>query len=68
LGQHAGRIQGHSFRAAIPSALANNPDLAGEDDIKSWGRGSSDSFRLYTRLKHNQKRVIFSKITSALNI
>jgi hypothetical protein len=68
LGEQAKRIQGHSFRAAIPSALANNPDLAGEDDIKSWGRWSSDSFRLYTRLQHNQKRIIFNKITSALNV
>jgi hypothetical protein len=68
LGEQAGRIQGHSFRTAIPSALANNPDLAGEDDIKSWGRWSSDSFRLYTRLQHNQKRIIFNKIMSALNV
>lgn len=67
LGGQACSIQGHSFRAAIPSAMANNPNLAQEDDIKSWGRWSSDSFKLYTRLQHNQKRVLFNKITSVLN-
>jgi hypothetical protein len=67
LGHQASSIQGHSFRAAIPSAMANNPDLAGEDDIKTWGRWNSDSFKLYTRLQYNQKKVIFNKITSALN-
>jgi hypothetical protein len=67
LGQQAALIQGHSFRAALPSAMANNPDMAGVEDIKSWGRWSSDSFKLYTRLKLNQKRNIFDKITSILN-
>jgi hypothetical protein len=67
LGHQASSIQGHSFRAAIPSAMANNPDLAGENDIKTWGRWNSDSFKLYTRLQYNQKKVIFNKITSALN-
>jgi hypothetical protein len=67
LGHQAALIQGHSFRAALPSAMANNPDMAGAEDIKSWGRWSSDSFKLYTRLKLNQKRNIFDKITSILN-
>jgi hypothetical protein len=61
-------IQGHSFRAAIPSAMANNSDLANNEEIKSWGRWNSGSFRLYTQLKYNQKKTIFNKITSILNL
>jgi hypothetical protein len=67
LGSRAALIQGHSFRAAIPAAMANNPDMASEEDLKSWGRWSSDCFKLYTRLKLNKKRSIFNKITSILN-
>ncbi len=67
MGDQAALIQGHSFRAAIPSAMANNPDMASVEDLKSWGRWSSDSFRLYTRLKLKKKRLIFNKITSILN-
>jgi hypothetical protein len=67
LGSQATLIQGHSFRAAIPSAMANNPDMASVEDLKSWGRWNSDSFKLYTRLKLKKKRLIFNKITSILN-
>lgn len=66
LGADYGEISGHSFRAAIPSALAGNSDIASEDDIKCWGRWSSSSYKLYTRLSAQQKRAIFSKIVSAL--
>jgi hypothetical protein len=68
LGDQAAMIKGHSFRAAIPAAMAENPNMASEDDLKSWGRWNSNSFRLYTRLKLNKKRNIFNKITSILNV
>jgi hypothetical protein len=68
LGVQARDIQGHSFRAAIPSAMANNPNLASDEEIKSWGRWNSGSFKLYTRLRQNQKRSIFDKITAILNL
>jgi hypothetical protein len=68
LGDQARDIQGHSFRAAIPSAMANNPNLASDEEIKSWGRWNSGSFKLYTRLRQNQKRSIFDKITAILNL
>ncbi len=68
LGKAAEGLTGHSFRAAIPSALANRPDIAGADDIKAWGRWSSDSYLLYTRLKPLQKRLIYGKIVAALNL
>jgi hypothetical protein len=68
LGNQASLIQGHSFRAAIPAAMADHPDMASEEDLKSWGRWSGDSFKLYTRLKLNKKGTIFNKITSILNL
>ena len=66
IGQEARNISGHSFRAALPSVLANRPDLASDDDIKHWGRWNGQSFQLYTRLKPQQRRIIFNKILSAL--
>ena len=67
IGSSANHISGHSFRAALPSALANRPDLASNDDIKNWGRWSGASFKIYTRLKPMQKRIIFNKIISSIN-
>ena len=67
IGTVATHISGHSFRAALPSALANRPDLASDEDIKNWGPWSGASFRLYTRLKPLQKRIIFNKIISSLS-
>jgi hypothetical protein len=61
-------ITGHSFRAALPSALASCPDIASQDDIRQWGRWTSDSYLLYTRLKIRQKKLIFAKIVSALKL
>jgi hypothetical protein len=66
LGGEAGFVSGHSFRAAIPSALACHPNIARCEDIKQWGRWSSDSYLLYTRLKLQQKKCIFDTITSVL--
>ena len=67
IGESATSISGHSFRAALPSVLANRPDLASDEDIKRWGRWSSASFQLYTRLKPQQRRIIFSKIVAAIH-
>jgi len=56
----------HSFRAGVPSILAKYPEAATTDDIKGWGRWNSDCYQHYTRLKLDQKRKIFNKITLAL--
>jgi hypothetical protein len=56
----------HSFRAAVPSALTRHPTLASSDDVKGWGRWSSEAYQRYTRLKTDQKRSIFNKIMSVL--
>jgi len=66
LGEAADGFSGHSFRAAIPSALANCPHIANNEDIKSWGRWDSPSFKRYTRLSPKQKKGIFEKIVVAL--
>ena len=66
IGPAAYQISGHSFRAGLPSAMASKPDIANDNDIKAWGRWSSDSYLLYTRLKHKQKKALFEKIISVL--
>jgi hypothetical protein len=60
-------ISCHSFRAAIPSALTRHPTLATSDDVKGWGRWSSEAYQRYTRLKTDQKRSIFNKIMAVLS-
>jgi len=65
-GDAAMSISGHSFRAGIASALASDPSVAMDRDIKYWGRWSSDSYLLYTKLKLNQKKILFGKIKSVL--
>jgi hypothetical protein len=72
LGKHIGsnalQLSGHSFRAAIPAALASNPNLATDHEIMIWGRWSSDSYKSYTRLKHEAKLAIFKKIVKIFNL
>jgi hypothetical protein len=64
IGNAANPLTGHSFRAGIPAALAERPDLASDHEIMIWGRWSSSSFQVYTRLKHEAKLSIFKKIVS----
>lgn len=59
-------ISCHSFRAGIPSVIAMFPELRQCDDIQGWGRWHSDCFNRYTRLRHDQKRAIFGRISAAL--
>lgn len=66
IGVSAYDISGHSFRAGLPAAMASNPDLINDCEIKTWGRWSSESYRLYTRLKIGQKRSLFKKIVNVL--
>jgi hypothetical protein len=60
-------ISGHSFRAAIPSAVSRNPDLASSSEVQGWGRWKSDCYNTYIRLRVDQKRSIFEKIVNALS-
>jgi hypothetical protein len=67
LGPNAKLISGHSFRAGIPSAIANNPNLLSNDDVCKWGRWNSDCFKNYTRLKITARREIFKKLCLAVS-
>jgi hypothetical protein len=67
IGSSANNLSAHSFRAALPSALATDPSAITTSDIKLWGRWHSASYMLYTRLKIDQKRLLFVKICSVLN-
>jgi hypothetical protein len=68
IGNSAQNITGHSFRAAIPAALANCPSLASDHEIMIWGRWSSEAYKSYTRLKHEAKLSIFKKIVNMYNL
>ena len=68
IGEAASSISGHSFRAAIPSALASCPELASDEEVMIWGRWSSPCFKSYMRLSPLQKKRIFEKIVSSLYI
>ena len=60
-------ISCHSFRAGLPSLVAQHPELFTSDDIKKWGRWEGESFNKYTRLTDTPKEKIFQKIKSVIN-
>ena len=59
-------IRGHSFRAGIPTSIANFPDISNDSHIMGWGRWQSKTFSTYQKAKKKQKRLIFRKIERAL--
>lgn len=60
------KITGHSFRAAIPSALASHPDKGKVKLVKEWGRWESNSYRIYANLDRNKKRSIFEIVNECI--
>jgi hypothetical protein len=58
----------HSFRAAIPTALAENPDLASKQELQMWGRWDSNAYLKYTRLQYEQRKIPFHSICKMFNI
>jgi hypothetical protein len=68
LGNEAKDFSSHSFRAAIPAALAEAPMLASKDSVMGWGRWDSDAYMKYTRLKSNQRKETFSVICSLFGL
>jgi len=56
----------HSFRAAIPSAIASHPNKVTVAEVKEWGHWHSDSFRRYTRQEKEKNRKIFYKAVGLL--
>ncbi len=67
IGKFGYKITGHSFRQAIPTALANFPELVKDNHIMGWGRWCSSAYLSYTKLQLSQKKCIFAKIASVLN-
>jgi hypothetical protein len=67
IGSEADCLSAHSFRAALPSALATDPTAVLSTDLKLWGRWHSSSYSLYTRLKFDQRKSLFDKICFVLN-
>lgn len=67
IGSSAKFYSGHSFRAALPAALAACPHIANDEDVRYWGRWNSDAFKHYTKLQPIQRRNIFDKIVSCLS-
>jgi hypothetical protein len=68
LGTVVTNVSGHSFRAAIPAAIANHPELLSSDDVCKWGRWSSASYQSYTRLKLSARKAIFNKLLSMFKL
>ena len=59
-------ISGHSFRAGIPTSIANFPDLTNDNHAMGWGRWRSKAFASYQKSKKKQKKWVFRKIEKAL--
>jgi hypothetical protein len=68
VGPQAKLFSSHSFRAAIPAALANHPNIAAKEAVMGWGRWESKAFERYTRLKYNKRKETFEDIWSVLNV
>ena len=66
LGNKASDFSGHSFRAALPSALSSCHYLASKEAIKKWGRWKSNAFEKYVRLDHSAKKEVFALFSKAL--
>lgn len=60
------KITCHSFRAAIPSAMASHPETCTVREVKEWGRWHSDSFEKYTKQERDKKRKLFYKTINLL--
>ena len=60
------KISGHSFRAGIPTSIANFPDLTNDNHAMGWGRWRSKAFASYQKSKKKQKKWVFRKIEKAL--
>jgi hypothetical protein len=67
-GEEAMYFSSHSFRAAIPAALANHPKIASNEDIMGWGRWDSKAYEKYTRLKQNKRKETFESIWEIINV
>jgi len=58
-------ISCHSFRAAVASSLTNKGEATAAE-IKTWGRWSSDCYKLYARANTESKRKMFNLILDSM--
>jgi len=66
LGEKETKFTCHSFRAAIPSLIAQNPDKSATAEIIDWGEWTSPSYNLYMKFTHERKKFIFDKISNLI--
>jgi hypothetical protein len=66
LAKYFTNISCHSFRNAIPTLLADHPEIASDDCVKNWGRWKTDSFESYQKSKSSKKKWLFDKIIGLL--
>ena len=60
------KITGHSFRAAIPSALSLSTTDSKVNDIKEWCKWTSDSYLLYAKNESEKRKAIFNRIVTSI--
>jgi hypothetical protein len=58
----------HSFRSAIPAALANHPNIASQEAVMGWGRWETKAYEKYTHLKFNKRKETFLSVCSIFEI
>jgi hypothetical protein len=68
MGEDAKYFSSYSFRAAIPAALANHPNIASQEAVMGWGRWESKAYEKYTRLKFNKRKETFLSVCSIFEI
>ena len=60
-------LSSKSFRAAIPSILANFPKLINDKHVMGWGRWKSKVFSRYQKFKTKQRKWVFKKLCHILH-
>lgn len=60
-------ISCHSFRAAIPSAIAAFPDKMFVSEVKEWGGWNSDAYKTYCKLEKSKRKVLHDKIVTVIS-
>ena len=60
------KFSGHSFRAGVPSSLADFPNIANDWHVMGWGRWRSNIFLKYQNRTKKQSKWVFKKIEKCL--
>jgi len=60
------KFSGHSFRAGVPSSLADFPNIANDWHVMGWGRWRSKIFLKYQNRTKKQSKWAFEKIENCL--